>query len=142
MKKLFAVAAITVPLFTLAPASAHHPAEEMVAEGILSAEIYDMIESNLEGTPHLELDFTTIGSMAVLSVTVPGDYEDDVLEIIGDALAGMQRENDEDDPEGEGISSMQRRSEAFYFESESDETGLVTITISEHIGKGESQTVP
>ena len=123
MKKLFAVAAMAVPMMTVAPVSAHH-----MAEGILSDDLYQMIEENLAGSPHLELDLTTIGSgaatMAVITVTVPETDVDEVLETIGDVLAG------------EG---MQYGSSLDVDISATGAEDLVTIIVMENIGQGESQ---
>jgi hypothetical protein len=123
MKKLFAVAAMAVPLMTVAPVSAHH-----MAEGILSDDLYQTIEENLAGSPHLELDLTTVGSgaatMAVITVTVPEADVDEVLATIGDVLAGQ---------------GMQNGSSLDVDISATGTEDLVTIVVMENIGQGESQ---
>jgi hypothetical protein len=123
MNKLFAVAAMAVPLIAVVPVAAHH-----MAEGIVSDDLYEEIEANLADSPHLELDLTTVGSgaatMAVITVTVPEADVDEVLETIGDVLAG------------EG---MQYGSSLDVDISATGTGDLVTITILENIGQGESQ---
>ena len=76
-------------------------------------------------------------------MTVSEADVDEVLAIIGDAFTGegMQQVNDEDDPAGEGISSMQRQSSLDVDITAASE-GLVTITITENVGQGESQALP
>ncbi len=103
------------------PASAHH-----MAEGIVSDELYDLIELNLAGTPHLDLDLTTIGTMSVLVVTVPEAYVADVLGYISEILMG---------------SGYQRASSLEVDISLPDADGLVTLSVQETLGRGESQTV-
>jgi len=87
MKKILLIAVMAFSLFVAIPAFAHH-----AAEGIVADDIYEMIEENLAGTPHLDLDLTTMGSgqetMAVITVTVPESEVDEVLAIITDALKG------------------------------------------------------
>jgi hypothetical protein len=83
-----------------------------------------MIEENLVNSPHLDLDLTTIGTMAVVSVTVD---EDDVSAVLG-AVADART--------GEGT---QVESSLDVEISATDADGLVTITIVEHIGQGQSQ---
>ena len=63
-----------IPFFVAAPVSAHH-----MAEGVVADDIYAMIDENLEGSPHLDLDLTTIGSMTIVSVTVA---EEDVSMVL------------------------------------------------------------
>ena len=123
MRKLFAVAAMAVPFITVTPVSAHH-----MADGIISDDLYEMIDENLVDSPQLELDLNTIGSgaatMSVVTVTVSETDVDEVLEIIGDALVG------------EG---MQYGSSLDVDISATGSDDLVTIIIMENIGQGESQ---
>jgi hypothetical protein len=55
MKNLLKAAVLTSLLASF-PALAHHPAEDIVDE-----EIYEMIDENVSGTPHADLDFSTMG---------------------------------------------------------------------------------
>ena len=119
MRKTIAALATLIPFFVAAPVYAHH-----MAEGIVADDIYEMIDLNLEGTPHLDLDLTTIGTMAVIEVTVHADDVDEVLDSISDALRGQ---------------GTQVESSLDVTISEPDDDGLVTIEIIERIGKGESQ---
>jgi len=126
MKTILAVVAVTFCLFVAVPASAHH-----MAEGIVADDIYDMIEENLEGSPHLDLLLEDVGTgpgrMAVLSVTVMQEDVAEVLMIISDVLNGQ---------------GVQRSSSLDVDISLPDADGLVTITVEENIGQGESQVLP
>jgi hypothetical protein len=125
MKILLAAVAAIVAAYSVSPAGAHHAAEGMVAD-----DIYLMISDNLVGTPHLDLDLTTIGAgadtMAVVTVTVPASEVDAVLAIVGELLEG----------EGAQVSSPL---EIRIYPAGGD--GLVTLMIMEDIGQGESQTL-
>ena len=102
---------------------AHH-----AAEGIIADDIYEMIDDNLAGTPHLALDLTTMGSgadtLAAISITMPEEDVDEVLGIIADALQGQGTQQ---------ISPLEVR----IFPP--DEDDLVTIVVIENIGQGQSQ---
>lgn len=121
MKKLHAVIAALIPFLVAAPVSAHH-----MAAGIVADDIYAMIDENLEGTPHLELDLTTIGTMTIVTVTVPDD--DVSVAAVLDAVADARQ--------GQGT---QVESSLEVEVSPTDPDGMVTITIIEQIGRGESQ---
>ncbi|MFY9975841.1 MAG: hypothetical protein WAK53_16405 [Chromatiaceae bacterium] len=122
MKRLFAMIAALVPLFVAAPLSAHHAADGLVAD-----DVYDMIEANLEGTPHLDLDLTSIGSMNIVTVTVMADDLDLVLDAINAGLTGQ---------------GVQVSSSVEIDISLPDQDGWVTITVIEEMGQGESQVAP
>ena len=134
MKMLLAVAATVFCLSVAIPASAHH-----MAEGIVSVDVYEMIEENLEGSPHLELDLTSIGSMAIMTVEVMEEDVPEVLDSIGDALTGTSTFAG---ASGEGDTSRERSTSLEVDISLPTEEGLVTITILEKIGQGASQVVP
>ena len=119
MRKTIAALATLIPFFVAAPVSAHH-----MADGIVADDIYEMIDENLVDSPHLALDLTTIGAVAVVDVTVAAEDLDDVLLSISDALQGQ---------------GAQVESSLAVTISEPDDDGLVTIEIIERIGKGESQ---
>lgn len=127
MKKLLGLSVAAAACFLTLPATAHH-----MAEGIVSDEIYEMIDENLVDLPHLDLDLSTIGSghqtMRVVTVTVEEEDVAEVLEIIGDALPGSLT--------GFGY---QRESSIDVYISAPDEEELVTIIVRENIGQGESQ---
>jgi hypothetical protein len=95
---------------------------------MVADDIYLMISDNLVGTPHLDLDLTTIGAgadtMAVITVTVPASEMDTVLAIVAESLEG----------EGTQVSSPL---EIRIYPEGGD--GLVTLVIMESIGQGESQ---
>ena len=121
MKKSLAFVAALIPFCVAGPLSAHH-----AAEGIVADDIYEMITTNLEDSdsPHLDLDLTTIGDMATVTVTVPAEDVAEVLTIISDALTGQ----------GEQVTS------SIEVEiSAADADDLVTITVTEDLGQGESQ---
>jgi hypothetical protein len=119
MRKHLALIATLIPFFVAAPVSAHH-----MAEGIVADDIYAMIDENLADSPHLDLDLTTIGTMTIVSVTVDDDDVAMVLDSISDAL------------EGQGT---QVESSLDVEISAPDADDLVTITIIERMGQGESQ---
>lgn len=126
MRKAPLVAVGVVALCMAGPLAAHH-----AAEGVVSDEIYDAISVNLEGTPHLEMDMTTVGTsrdaMNVITVTLPETEVDEVLMSVADALAGQ----------GDMVeSSLDVEITA------ADDLGLVTVTIMEELGAGESQPQP
>jgi hypothetical protein len=125
MVRIFVAAAAALFLGIVGPVFSHH-----MAEGILSDDIYLMIDENLSGTPHYEIDLTTIGagaeSVVVLTVTVPEEDMADVLAMVGEAIPGS------------GVQASGPL-EVRIFPTGGD--GLVTIMVLESIGQGESQTV-
>lgn len=119
MRKPLFVVAMLLPLLVAGTVAAHH-----AAEGIVSDDIYAAIEENLADSPHLELDLTTIGSMTIVSVTVAEEDLAEVLTIVSDALTGQGRQVE---------SSLEIKI------SPTTADGLVTITVIENLGSGESQ---
>jgi hypothetical protein len=124
MRKHLALIATLIPFFVAAPVSAHH-----MAEGIIADDIYQMIDDNLvlADSPHLTLDLTTATNMTIVEVTVEADDVATVVGIISDALAGQ---------------GTQVESSLDVEIAEPDADGLVTITIEESMGRGQSQVVP
>lgn len=122
MRKHLALIATLIPFFVAAPVSAHH-----MAEGIVADDIYQMIDDNLGDSPHLTLDLTTATNMTIVEVTVEADDVATVVGIISDALAGQ---------------GTQVESSLDVEIAEPDAYGLVTITIEESMGRGQSQVVP
>jgi len=124
MRKHLALIATLVPFFVTAPVAAHH-----MAEGIVADDIYTMIDENLvlADSPHLTLDLTTATNMTIVEVTVEAEDVATVVGIISDALAGQ---------------GTQVESSLDVEISEPDADGLVTITIEESMGRGQSQVVP
>lgn len=116
MRKTIAALAALIPFFVAAPVSAHH-----MAEGIVSDDIYEMIDQNLEtaDSPHLDLDLSSITTMG----TVAADDLDDVLLGIAEALPGQ----------GTQVES------SITVEISGPVDGVYTITIIENVGRGESQ---
>jgi hypothetical protein len=121
MRKPLAVIATLIPFFVAAPVAAHH-----MADGIVADDIDVMIEENLVDSPHLDLDLTTLGTMAVVSVTVAEEDVSAVLDTISDARQGQ---------------GTQVESSLDVEISATDAEGLVTITVTEHIGQGQSQVL-
>lgn len=115
MKKLFASLLLLASVASGGTAYAHH-----MAEGIVSDDIWQMIDDLLVAadSPHLDLDFTTMGSAIVSSIEVESDMVDDIL-------AAMQAYNN-----GRLVVATQP-----------GDNGLTEIIIVETIGNGESQTV-
>ena len=124
MNRPITIAAIVFAASIALPAAAHH-----AAEGILSDEIYDAIEANLEDadSPHLDLTSEDLMGGMMITVTVDEGDVDLVLEGISDGLTG---------------SGEMRESSVDVTISPEDSDGLVTITIIEYFGQGESQTNP
>lgn len=106
------------------PAAAHHG-----AAGIVSDEIYAAIEENLEDADSPHLDLTSEDLMGGMMITVSVDAEDVdlVLDGISEGLTG---------------SGAMRESSVDVTISPEDYDGVVTITIIEYFGQGESQTNP
>jgi len=124
MKSRYLAAAATIAACMAMPVAAHH-----MAEGIVNDDIYTMIDENLAGTPHLDIELDVV-SMEVMTVTVPVEDVDDVLQAIADVTNGMGDAVDEDDS---------RLSSAVTVDiSLPDTDGLVTITITENLGTGQS----
>ena len=124
MNRPITIAAIVFAASIAMPAAAHHG-----SEGIVSDEIYDAIEANLEDadSPHLDLTSEDLMGGMMITVTVDADYVDLVLEGISDGLTG---------------SGAMRESSVDVTISPEDSDGLVTITIIEDFGQGESQMNP
>jgi len=55
MKSIMTAAVLTAMLASFS-ALAHHPAADIVDE-----DTYDMIDENVSGTPHADLDFSSMG---------------------------------------------------------------------------------
>ena len=121
MRKHLALIATLMPFFVAAPVFAHH-----MAEGIVADDLYATIDENLADSPHLLLDLTTTATMTIIEVTVEADDVATVVGIISDALEGQGTQVD---------SSLDVEI------SEPDDAGLVTITIEESMGRGQSQVV-
>lgn len=121
MRKSLAFVAALIPFCVAGPLAAHH-----AAEGIVADDIYEMITDYLEDSdsPHLDLDLTTMGDMAIVTVTVPAEEVSEVLASISEALTGQ----------GEQVTS------SIEIEiSAPDADGMVSITVTEDLGQGESQ---
>jgi hypothetical protein len=134
MKTILAVVAVTFCLFVAVPASAHH-----AAEGIVSEEIYAMIEENLAGTPHLDMTLDDLGTMMVVQITVPVSLVDDVIASVAAVLQNIQPdveagENFSSGQGGPGSLSIELR-----YPDPDDPDGLVTIEIIENVGQYLSQ---
>lgn len=129
MKRQGMITAAAVAACMALPVAAHH-----MAEGIVADDLYDAISENLAGTPHEDIDFEFTdddmgGALtAVVTVTIPADEVEDMADVIDDtmeAVLGAQGET------SEGSISVEY--------SDVDDDGNVTITITEHLGVGESQ---
>jgi len=118
MRKHLALIATLIPFFVAAPVSAHH-----MAEGIVADDIYAMIDENLADSPHLLVELPT---MTIVTVTVEAEDVATVVDMIADALAGQ---------------GTQVESSLDVEISLPDADGLVTITIEESMGRGQSQVV-
>lgn len=100
MKKLMIVSLMFSAILLVTPAWSHHP-----AEGIVSDEIWDMVDSMLvdADSPHLDIDFEDIqGSMGsstqVSSVVVSTDEVQDFIDAINIAFDELGENNNEMEP--------------------------------------------
>ena len=138
---LTSIAAAAFTLLITAPALSHH-----MAEGVVTDAVYEMIEENLilADSPHLEVDLSTIGTGSdmtrVLTVTVSSGFEDEVIEALADAMGqASQEESSSDQAIARGAREVTRESSLDIEISDPNPDGLVTVTVSEDIGQGESQ---
>jgi hypothetical protein len=115
MKNFLASLILMTSAITANTASAHH-----MAEGIVSDDIWQMIDDLLVAadSPHLDLDFTTMGTAIITTVEVDSSMAADILM----AIAGLNN--------GRLLVATQ-----------ATEAGMTAITIVETIGSGESQVV-
>lgn len=143
LKKLVHCAALGLALSS--PVMAHH-----AAEGIVSDDIWQMIDDMLEAadSPHLNLDFDEVmGSMAVTSVgagggdmalvtsiTVRTEDADEYLIYVDMAVEAVQRV-----PQGAVEADP---ASGLFVEVVDLGTGFTEISVYEPIGSGESQDEP
>jgi hypothetical protein len=115
MKHLFATLFMLSAVTFSVQASAHH-----MAEGIISDELWEMIDDQLEAadSPHLDLDFTLMGNTIVTTVEVDTTLVNDVLATISSVNNGRL------------MVSTQETS-----------PNLTEIVIVEQVGSGESQII-
>jgi hypothetical protein len=115
MKKLSATLMILSAVLFAGQASAHH-----AAAGIVSDDIWEMIDDQLEAadSPHLDMDFTMMDNTILTTVEVETEMVPDVLGTISSVNNGTL------------MVSTQETGE-----------GLTTITIVETVGSGRSQIV-
>jgi hypothetical protein len=144
MKIIITHIAAAAALFLAIPALSHH-----MAEGIVTDELYLMIEENLilVDSPHLDADLSTIGTESdmtrVLTVTVTSGYEAEVIQEYADLMGEAARQSTQQSLVDRGaLTSTQESSYSIEisepFTTPSGEE-LVTVTIEEDIGQGESQ---
>jgi hypothetical protein len=135
MKRQGMITAAAVAACMAVPVAAHH-----MAEGIVADDLYDAISENLAGTPHEDIDFEVTdddmgGALtAVVTVTVPADEVDEMEALIDDTMDTVVGDEEVLGAQGEMIEGS-----ISVEYSEPDENGDVTITITEHLGVGESQ---
>lgn len=143
LKRLLTSAVVAMAIS--APVLAHH-----AAEGIISDDIWQMIDDMLAAadSPHLNLDFDDVmGSMAVTSVggnggdmalvttvTVRSEDTEEFMVYVDTALDASQRI-----PQG---STVENPASGLFVEVVDLEDGLTEITLYEPIGSGESQDDP
>ncbi len=131
MKKYLAGFLMALATLFAAPAWSHH-----AAEGIVSDEIWDMIDGLLEDadSPHLDmvLDLDNMGRPTLFTTVGLQDLDDmeDLMDDISAEVADWEHRE-------RGVSAVTVSDPVF-----NDETGYWEITISEPIGRGRSQTNP
>lgn len=115
MKKLFASLVLFAGISFATAVSAHH-----MAEGIISDDLWQMIDDMLEAadSPHLDIDFTMMGSAVVTTVEVDTMYVTDVLAAVASVNSGR-----------------------LLVATQESGDGLTTVIIVEPVGAGESQIV-
>lgn len=115
MKRMLLLLAFVLSLFVAAPVAAHH-----AASGIVSDDIWNMVDDLLADSPHLDLDLDSImtDSMVISTMTVPTELVTEILMGIADYNRGnlVVTATDLND-------------------------GTTQIVITETIGAGESQNV-
>jgi hypothetical protein len=118
MKSRYLAAAATIAACMAMPVAAHH-----MAAGVVSDELYEMIEDNLEGSPHLDMDEIGMDeetvAMSVLTVSVPESAAGEATDLILEAISAL-----EDAQMGEMSSS------SIDMEVSLPDAGYVTITIT------------
>lgn len=143
MKSTVMISALLLASLLAGPAWSHH-----AAEGIISDDVWQMIDDNLEAvdSPHLDIDFDDVmGSMRVVEdddgdmylvsgITVYPEDVDDYMAVIEVTL-----EEAKTVPSGDTSSGT--ASTAFIDIVDRDD-GFVDILLYEPIGNGKSQAVP
>ena len=143
MKSTVMISALLLGSLLAGPVWSHH-----AAEGIISDDVWQMIDDNLEAvdSPHLNIDFDDVmGSMRVAEdddgdmylvsgITVYPEDVDDYLAVIEATLEDAKTMPS-------GTTSSGTASTAFIETVERDD-GFVDILLYEPIGNGNSQTVP
>ena len=143
MKSTVMISALLLGSLLAGPAWSHH-----AAEGIISDDVWQMIDDNLEAvdSPHLNIDFDDVmGSMRVAEdddgdmylvsgITVNPEDVDDYMAVIEVTL-------EEANTMPSGTTTSGSASTAFIDVVYRDD-GFVDILLYEPIGNGNSQTVP
>jgi len=144
MKRTISWCIALFALLFLAPVWSHHP-----AEGIISDDVWQMIDENLQDadSPHLNIDFdNVVGSMRVsedsdrgsvfliTSAIVPIEDLDEYVVVIEEVLAGM-------DEVGQAPSGLSNNGNAntLSYEVVDLEDGFAEILLYEPIGAVKSQ---
>ena len=162
MKRLMMASTVFFCMLFIAPVWAHHP-----AEGIVSDEIWDMVDTLLEGSPHLDIDFDNVmdsmtfvtdsdgrsSAETTITVVITDDdadgvtYEDYLYEM-GIVIAEIEEAISATSgvPSTSGTTESRPAStlwEIELIEFDDDRLGEDTfetwVTLSEPVGSGESQ---
>lgn len=144
MKKLMMTGMMFFAILLVTPAWSHHP-----AEGIVSDEIWDMVDGMLveADSPHLDIDFDgemdTMGNttMVVSSMVVNDDEVADYMEAIDIALDELSANNREMDSALADGDSATNQNSSITIGVVPLENDFTEITIYEPIGAS-SATVP
>lgn len=115
MKNLLAALLVVTAFSFSANSHAHH-----MAEGIISDDLWQMIDDMLEAadSPHLDLDFTLMGSAIVTTMEVDTSMVNDIIAVIETLNNGR-----------------------LLVSTTTTDTDLTLITVVETMGQGESQVV-
>jgi len=155
MRKLMLASAVFFSMLFIAPVWSHHP-----AEGIVSDEIWDMVDTLLDGTPHLSIDFDNVmDSMGVdsdsegnlyLTTTIvvytidapdPEALIDMVVETINFSVMGSNKVPSGSTDSGTASTAFVT-TEPVVVQSVDPEFSVITvteITLWEPVGEGKSQ---
>ena len=115
MKNLLAALLVATAFFFSANSYAHH-----MAEGIISDDLWQMIDDLLEAadSPHLDLDFELMDNAIITTMEVDTSMVNDIVAVIETLNNGR-----------------------LLVSTTTTEPGLTLITIVETIGNGESQVI-
>jgi len=142
MKRFIVVCAMFLGLLLVAPVWSHH-----AAEGIVSDDIWTMVDDLLEGSPHLDMEIDLDAVMLSMDVTTDPGYlalsssaevETDMVDLyllVVNAIAYASNRIPSGDTNGDSADTLEIIQEDLG-------GGITLITMYEPIGNGSSQVAP